>query len=362
MRATTCLNASSASNREEIVPKLFPIAYFYPEGHEAHYQWDHAERPERVEVIRQTLIEEGLWQKGLLVKPEQVSDAILHAVHSRSLLDTIRSHSESEENIDADTYLTKDSWRLALNAAGGAIATAKAVWERTANVGFSLTRPPGHHATRHQAMGFCLLNNIAIAAESLIQSESAKRLAIVDMDVHHGNGTQDIFWKRNDVLFISTHQSPLYPGTGQLTETGSGAAEWTKVNLPLPPFSGDGAFKVAYEEIVPIILSRFKPQMILVSFGFDSHWKDPLANLLVSAYGYANAITSLKKWADRNCDGRIAAFLEGGYDLEAAKACGLAVNQALLGMEVSDKVGPAMQPESEDWKPVLGKARGIWEI
>jgi acetoin utilization deacetylase AcuC-like enzyme len=347
---------------EEIDLNSNTIAYFYPEGHEAHSQWGHAERPERVEVIRQTLIEERLWQKGTQVAPAPVSDAVLHAVHSQSLLDTVRSHSEREENIDPDTYLTKDSWRFALNAAGGAAVLAKVVWKREANVGFALARPPGHHATRDQAMGFCLLNNIAIAAESLIQIENAKRLAIVDMDVHHGNGTQDIFWNREDVLFVSTHQSPLYPGTGGLTETGGGSAKGTKVNLPLPPFSGDRAFQVAYEEIVPLILDRFQPEMVLVSFGFDSHWKDPLANLLVSAQRYGKAIASLKNWADRNCDGRIAVFLEGGYDLDAAKACGLAVTQALLGIEVSDKVGPATQPESEDWKPVLGKAREFWKI
>jgi acetoin utilization deacetylase AcuC-like enzyme len=341
---------------------LKPIAYFYPEGHEAHYQWGHAERPERVEAIRRSLVEEGLWEKGTLLNPEKISDSVLHTVHSQTLLDTVRSHSESEENIDADTYLTRDSWRLALNAAGGAVAIAGAVWQRSADVGFALTRPPGHHATHEQAMGFCLLNNIAIAAESLIQNENAKRLAIVDMDVHHGNGTQDIFWDRADVLFVSTHQLPLYPGTGQLTETGGGSAKGTKVNFPLPPFSGDHAFKVIYEEIVPIILNRFQPEMVLVSFGFDSHWKDPLANLLVSASGYANAIASLKTWANRNCDGRIAVYLEGGYDLDAARACGLAVVHALLDNEILDGLGTAPNPETEAWIPVLTRAKEIWDI
>jgi acetoin utilization deacetylase AcuC-like enzyme len=182
------------------------------------------------------------------------------------------------------------------------------------------------------------------------------------MDVHHGNGTQDIFWERGEVLFVSTHQSPLYPGTGQLNERGGGAGEGTKVNLPLPPFSGDGAFHAAYSEIVPILLDRFQPEMILVSFGFDSHWKDPLANLLVSAQGYGHAIKSLKDWAQNNCDGRIAIILEGGYDLEAAAACGLAVTQALLGMEVTDAIGSSPEPESDRWIPVLNKAKEIWSI
>lgn len=338
------------------------IAFYYPQGHEAHYRWGHAERPERVEAIRRALTKADLWQGGLQIEPEKIPDSIFKAIHSQELLESIRSHSENDEDYDLDTFVTKASWQLALNAAGGAAAAARAVWRREASVAFALTRPPGHHATRDQAMGFCLLNNIAIAAECLFQSENAKRLAIVDMDVHHGNGTQDIFWERKDVLFISTHQSPLYPGTGQLGERGSGQGEGTKVNLPLPPFSGDQAFKVAYTEIVPALLDRFRPEMVLVSFGFDAHWRDPLANLQVSARGYGEAVTSLKDWARKNCDGRMAIMLEGGYDLEAAAACGLAVAQALLGTEISDSIGPAPQPESDRWSPVLEKAKEIWQL
>ena len=341
---------------------MYPVAFFYPQGHEAHYRWGHPERPDRVEVIRHTLTAAGLWARGLQVEPEQISDGVIRAVHSQVLLEAVRSHSEREQDFDLDTYLTKETWRLALNAAGGAAALARAVWRREANVGFALTRPPGHHATRDQAMGFCLLNNIAIAAETLIQTENAKRLVIVDMDVHHGNGTQDIFWKRGDVFFISTHQSPLYPGTGQLNERGTDDGEGTTFNLPLPPFSGDQAFHVAYGEVIPALLDHFRPEMILVSFGFDSHWKDPLANLQVSARGYGEAIKSLKDWASKNCEGRIAVFLEGGYDLEAAAACGLAVTQALTGMEITDAIGPAPHPESESWLPVLNKAKEIWSI
>ncbi|MCL5429591.1 MAG: histone deacetylase [Chloroflexi bacterium] len=341
---------------------VYPIAFFCPQGHEAHYRWGHPERPERVEVIRRALTDAGLWQVGLQVEPEKIPDEIMQTVHSQELLEAVRNHSERQQDFDLDTYLTKESWRLALNAAGGAAALARAVWGREANVGFALTRPPGHHTTRDQSMGFCLLNNIAIAAETLIQTENANRLAIVDMDVHHGNGTQEFFWKRGDVLFISTHQSPLYPGTGQLNERGSGDGEGATFNLPLPPFSGDQAFHLAYGEIVPALLDHFQPEMIMVSFGFDSHWKDPLANLMVSAHGYGEAIKSLKRWADRNCEGRIAVFLEGGYDLEAAVACGLAVTQALLGMEITDAVGPPPQPESESWLAVLNKAKEIWHI
>jgi acetoin utilization deacetylase AcuC-like enzyme len=341
---------------------LHPIAFFYPQGHEAHYRWGHAERPERVEVIRDALMDAGLWQKGVLTNPELISGDLLGAIHSQAMIDGVRHHSENDQDYDLDTYVTKASWQLALNAAGGAIAVARAVWRREASVGFALTRPPGHHATRDQAMGFCLLNNIAIAAQSLIQSENAKRLAIVDMDVHHGNGTQDIFWQQGNVFFVSTHQSPLYPGTGNLNERGEGDGENTNVNLPLPPFSGDQAFNAAYGELVPQLLDRFRPEMILISFGFDSHWKDPLANLQVSARGYGEAVKSLKNWADANCAGRMAIVLEGGYDLEAANACALAVSQALLGIEITDQIGPSPQAESDRWVPILDKAKEIWKL
>jgi acetoin utilization deacetylase AcuC-like enzyme len=211
-------------------------------------------------------------------------------------------------------------------------------------------------------MGFCLLNNIALAAQSLLHTEGAQRLAILDMDVHHGNGTQDIFYERNDVFFLSTHQSPLWPGTGQLGERGAGAGKGYTCNLPLPPFSGDGAFRAAYDEIATALLDRHKPEMVLVSVGFDAHWKDPLANLQVSAYVYAQAVKVLRDWAQKNCGGRIALFLEGGYDLDAAEACGQAVTQALLGLEITDAVGSSPQPEGQDWVPMLEKAKEIWKI
>lgn len=341
---------------------MHPIAFFYPTGHEAHSREGHPERPGRVEAIRSSLYEEGIWERGIQVEPKPLPQSILNAIHTQELLERVRSHSQREQDYDLDTYLTKDSWQLALNAAGGAAALAGAVWRREAECGFALTRPPGHHATRSAAMGFCLLNNAALAAESLIQAEKAKRLAIIDMDVHHGNGTQDIFYERGDVLFISTHQVPLYPGGGQLNERGRGAGEGKTINIPLPPNSGDQAFGAAYKEIIPSVLDRFEPEMLLVSFGFDSHWKDPLANLLVSGRGYGEAVKSLRDWAEANANGRIALILEGGYDLDAAAACGLAATQALLGEKITDRIGPARDRESEHWEPILNTVKRIWDV
>lgn len=339
---------------------MHPIAYFYPEGHEAHSAPGHAERPERVEVIRGALQEAGLWDLGTQLSAEPVDPRVLGSVHTPEMLNEVQRASEAGASIDMDTYTTSASWQAALNAAGGAIAVARAVWRREAASGFALSRPPGHHATKRHAMGFCLLNNVALAAENLLQNENAKRLAIVDLDVHHGNGTQDIFYTRGDVVFFSSHEVPLYPGTGQMNERGRGAGEGKTINMPLPPASGDAAFRTYYEELVPKLLDRHRPEMLLVSMGFDSHWKDPLANLLVTARGYGEAVRSLTAWANANCEGRIALVLEGGYDLEADAACGVAVVQGLLGKPIEDRIGAGRQRERDDWKQVFDALKKIW--
>lgn len=339
-----------------------PLAIFYPEGHQAHAQAGHPERPERVEAIRQALEAASVWRQADFVEPLQLSDEVLQTVHRPSLLQRLQALSAQGLDYEPETYLTPKSWQLALNAAGGAAATAAAVWRRESSTGFALSRPPGHHATPQHAMGFCLLNNVALAAEHLLQNQGARRLAILDMDVHHGNGTQDVFYARGEVLFICTHQSPLYPGSGFLNERGVGAGEGATCNLPLPPFSGDDAFDAAWQQVAIPLLDRFQPDMLLVSFGFDSHWRDPLANLQVSAAGYARQVAALKAWADSKCGGRIMLNLEGGYDLEAGAACSLAASQALLGTEVTDALGPAPQAEGERWRPVIEKAKQIWGI
>jgi acetoin utilization deacetylase AcuC-like enzyme len=261
-----------------------------------------------------------------------------------------------------DTYTTTASWQLALNAVGGALAVAESVWNREAQRGFALCRPPGHHATSNRAMGFCLLNNVALAAENLQQKFGAEKLAIIDLDLHHGNGTQDIFWNRGDVLYVSTHQSPLYPGTGSLSETGSGSGKGATVNLPMPPMTGDSGFQAVMFECILPLLDRFMPQMLLVSYGFDTHWRDPLGNLLLTAAGYASLITSLVNWADLNCEGRIMLVLEGGYDLEAAAACGQGITAALLGKEWDDLLGPAPYMEGEGWRTLLTRAKKLWNL
>lgn len=338
------------------------IVFFYPEGHSAHAERGHPERPERVEVIRNTFQNLGWWNRYPLIDPLDLPNEVFHEVHQPDYLEHLQTACSRGNRMDMDTYTTKASWHLANNAAGGAIAVARSVWERIAMRGFALTRPPGHHATPNRAMGFCLLNNVALAAEYLIHMKSAKRLAIIDLDQHHGNGTQEIFWMRPNVFYLSTHQYPHYPGTGHTEETGAKGGEGTTANFPMPPGSGDQAYQTIINKAILPLLSRFDPEMILVSYGFDTHWRDPLGNLLLSAKAYGELISQLTQWADENANGRIALFLEGGYDLQAAAACSHAVVAAMLGLDYKDSIGPPPSPEGNAWKEMFERVKKIWEL
>ena len=337
------------------------LVYFYPEGHAAHFERGHPERPERVEVIQSALLESGLWDEYPKLPPLLLPDDLIQSIHSPAYLNLLEMTCRRSGHLDPDTFTTPATWDLAQRAAYGAATIASAVWEGRAKRGFALTRPPGHHAMRGQGMGFCLLNNIAVAAEFLIKNHHVQRLAIVDLDLHHGNGTQDIFWSRNDVFYISTHQSPFYPGTGNVADIGSGSGEGWTANFPLPPGSGDNAFLSIMDQLIIPLLDRKNPQIILVSYGFDTHWMDPLGQLLLTADGYGILIKKLCDWADTHCEGRIALILEGGYDLNAGKACNLAVISAMLGKEYDDPY-PCPHKENNIWKSTLNQALSIWDL
>jgi acetoin utilization deacetylase AcuC-like enzyme len=296
------------------------------------------------------------------LEPAIIPNEVLFTVHDSAWVTQLEAICKHVTYLDMNTYITPATFDLALRAAGGTASVATAVWRGEAKRGFALARPPGHHATRQRGGGFCLLNNIALAAEMLIQNEGAQRLAIIDFDLHHGNGTQDIFWKRDDVLYISTHQMPLFPGTGRLTEIGEGPGEGATVNLPLPAGSGDEAFHTIQEGLILPLLDRFMPEMLLVSFGFDSHWRDPLGSLQLSAAEYGRLIASLANWADRHCNGRIALVLEGGYDLQAASACSVGATAALLDRAWNDPLGPSPYAEEIGWGRMLEQAKKLWNV
>lgn len=337
------------------------IVYYFPEGHQKHFEYGHPERPERVDAIVEALEKSGYWSRFPKLSPSLIPEEVLGNIHSREYLDVLQMACRRGSHLDADTYTTKDSWQIALNTAGGGISIAKAVWKREAERGFAITRPPGHHATRGQGMGFCLLNNVAIAAEYLLQKEGVERIAIVDLDLHHGNGTQDIFWRRGDVFYLSIHQSPLYPGTGYINEIGDGDGEGRTANFPLPPNSGDEAFRSILNGLILPLLDRYRPEFLFVSYGFDTHWSDPLGHLLLSAGCYGELIRSLTHWSNDNCDGKIALFLEGGYNLDAARACTRTVIiHGLLGEQIEDLLGVSPYPESTTWKAMYDRAQQLW--
>ncbi len=332
---------------------MVSLALYYPEGHQRHYFPGHPERPERVEALKEGLEEIGIWEECLQVTPLPVNPELLSAVHDPDYLRLLEWTSQRGGMLDPDTYVTKDSWQLALNAAGGAVALVDQVWDRVVEAGFALTRPPGHHATRDRGMGFCLINNVAVAAEYLLKEKGARRLAIVDLDLHHGNGTQEIFWERSDVSYISIHQAPFYPGSGALSDVGAGVGENCTLNLPIPAFSGDQAYLTLLEEVILPYLDHKEPDFLLISFGFDIHWRDPLGSMQVSAGAIYQVIESLGDWSREHCSGRIAVVLEGGYDLEAGKACGQAVGAALTDQPWSDILGSSPEIEGDSWRETL---------
>ncbi len=339
-----------------------PLVLYYPEGHQQHYIPGHPERPDRVEVIREGLNELGLWKSCLHLDPFPVEQDLLSKVHDLDYLCLLKTTRQRAQMLDPDTYATRDSWRLAVNAAGGAVAVVDQVWDRKAGAGFALTRPPGHHATRYRGMGFCLINNIAVASEYLLTEKGAAQLAIVDLDLHHGNGTQDIFWERSDVSYVSIHQAPFYPGTGTIFERGKDAGLNCTLNLPIPAYSGDVAYQTLLEEIIIPYLDEHEPEMLLISFGFDTHWRDPLGSMQVSAACVWHMLKALQDWSLNHCSGRLAVILEGGYDLEAGKACGQAVAAALTGQSWQDSLGPSPHPEGEGWRETYREAQDLLHI
>jgi acetoin utilization deacetylase AcuC-like enzyme len=216
-------------------------------------------------------------------------------------------------HVDSDTVLSPGTIDCVLRGVGAAVEGVDAVMGGKARNAFSAMRPPGHHAERTRAMGFCLFNNAAIAARHARSVHGAERVAIVDWDVHHGNGSQDIFWADPSVLFCSTHQMPLYPGTGAISESGD---HDTIVNAPLKPGADGARFREAFETRILPRLTAFRPDLIIISAGFDAHWRDPLANLMLEAEDFAWATRQVMEVAEKACNGRIVSVLEGGYDLK----------------------------------------------
>jgi len=285
----------------------------------------HAERPARLQAVIAALREhlpELQWAEAPLASREQLA-----RVHQPALIaQVLDSEFSGSLRLDPDTVMSVDSPQAALRAAGAAVAAVDAVLAGEARMAFCAVRPPGHHATHDTAMGFCLFNSVAVAAAHALAAHGLERVAILDFDVHHGNGSQDIFEREARVLFLSSHQSPLYPGTGNAGETGVGNV----LNAPLPPMSGGAALRAAWRERLLPAAAAFAPQLLLVSAGFDGHRLDPLAQMQAEAEDYRWLGREIAALARLCAGGRVVSLLEGGYSLEALRDCSVAWLSGLL--------------------------------
>ncbi|MEZ5320298.1 MAG: histone deacetylase [Vicinamibacterales bacterium] len=278
----------------------------------------HPERPERAELF-DDLAAAFRAGGGVVREPRPATREELLRVHTAAHVDRIDAVEGRPSMIDADTFTSPDTVEVARLAAGAAVDAALEAWRDEART-LALVRPPGHHAEPDRAMGFCFFNNIAVAAAAL-RAAGAARVAIVDIDVHHGNGTQAAFYEDPTVLFVSSHQFPYYPGTGAEDEIGRGAGEGYTLNLPLPAGTGDAEYERVYATVVLPALERFRPDIVLVSAGFDAHERDPLGQMRLTTGGYLHLVTLLDDAAARLCRHRLALVTEGGYDLDALRAC-----------------------------------------
>lgn len=300
----------------------------------------HPERPERLEAARAGLYGAAPAEQLRPLETRPATAEELGAVHGGAYVEELeRELARGFGHLDADTFFSPDSRDAAWHAAGGAVQLVEAILAGEARRGIALLRPPGHHAEPDRAMGFCLLNNVAIAA-SAARARGAERVAIVDWDVHHGNGTQHAFEDDPDVLFVSLHQWPLYPGTGAPTEIGRGAGRGATVNLALPPASGDEVYGEAFRRVVLPRLRQHRPDLVLVSAGFDAHAADPLAQMELSSAAYGAMASALVREAESLGHGRVAFLLEGGYSLPALEASVASTVRAALGERSALPEGP----------------------
>ncbi|HWP57547.1 MAG TPA: histone deacetylase [Candidatus Acidoferrales bacterium] len=318
----------------------------------------HPERPERIQSLLE-LARELDRSRYEIAAPRVALREEIERCHPKEYVDLIAATSKANRYaLDGDTVTSRDSFGVGLLAVGGFLELIDGVAAGNFANGFALVRPPGHHALPARAMGFCLFNTVAIGALHAIRRHGAKRVLIADWDVHHGNGTQDIFYGDPSVLYVSTHQYPFYPGTGAATEVGQGMGAGFTVNVPLPAGSADAEYVRAFQEIVIPIADKFAPDWVLVSAGFDPHRRDPLAGMAMTEDGFATLASLLLEVAAKHAGGRIALVLEGGYDLLALRNSAVAVLEALASERKGD-ISPAVA--GEPVQRVIHRVRAIQE-
>jgi acetoin utilization deacetylase AcuC-like enzyme len=319
----------------------------------------HPERPERLGAARRGVERSGVPMVRLA--PHDAAPDELARAHDPAHVERLERLAGRQGSIDADTFVAPRSVEAAKRAAGGAAALVEAIVDgsQAARAGVALLRPPGHHATPGSAMGFCLFNNVAVAAHAAL-ARGVPRVAVVDFDVHHGNGTQDMFWRDPRVLFVSLHQFPLYPGTGSADEVGAGDGAGFTVNVPLSAGAGDAVYRRAFAELVVPLLDAFAPELVLVSAGYDAHARDPLASMSLSDDGYATMVAELRGVAERHAGGRMAMVLEGGYDLVAVEGSLAASMRALAGAAAEPVAGDVGTRHAAEIASARAVARRAW--
>ncbi len=331
----------------------------HPTCLEHHPGAGHPERAERLTSILARLhdapVPGTVWEQAPLATRAQ-----LERVHHASLVDAVFEADGHRAFLDEDTRTSAQSVRAALFAAGAMVRAVDAVLDGSANNAFALVRPPGHHATPDRAMGFCLFNNVAVAAAHAL-ARGLQRVMVVDWDVHHGNGTQDAFFARQDVLFCSTHQFPFHPGTGAAQETGRGAGAGFTVNIPLPHGAQDGDAAGAMARVIMPIAAQYRPQLVLVSAGFDAHVLDPLGQLEWTTAGFAALCGAVKDIAAAHAEGRLVLALEGGYHTGALAECVAACVEVLAGA-VPPPLHPNVQRGAANLDQVVAVQQGFWKL
>ena len=330
------------------------VALLYDDRALEHDTGAHPENAGRIRAVTARLRSEGLWDELPRLDFTPVNRDLLESVHDPRYLELLERLCEQGGGLlNADTVMSARSFEVACLAAGAAVRGAKAVLDGEAMASFTLMRPPGHHACRAAGMSFCLLNNAALAAAHLTRQRGLKRVLLVDFDVHHGNGTQEILYEDGRTLYLSLHQHPAYPGTGAVSETGRGDGAALTVNVPLPPGVGDAGYRRVFEEVVAPVARRYRPQFLLVSAGYDAHWTNARyvssIRMGVTVAGFAMMVSTLKALAEELCEGRLSLILEGGYDPEALGWSVAATLRVLRGEAWVDPLGaePHAPPEPD---------------
>lgn len=339
--------------------------YTYNPEERAHQSPGHPEGPHRLEAVRWTLAQDGLLERLRSVEATPAELRHIQAVHSERYVAQVQALAErGGGHLDPDTYVCAGSFDAALTAAGGVISLTDAVLAGRIRNGMALVRPPGHHARPAHGMGFCIFNNVAVAASFALQQHQLERVLILDFDVHHGNGTQEVFYNDPRVLFVSTHEYPFYPGSGHWSEIGVGEGEGFTVNIPVPHRTGDRGILRVYDEVIIPLAERYRPQLILVSAGYDAHWQDPLAMLNFSIEGYAEIVRRIVSLADALCEGRLVVVLEGGYQPEVLAHAVLTTLRILIDPQspVSDPFGPAPTQDEPSLDDLIRQVREIHHL